>query len=181
MRVIAGEARGRRLVAPRGLTVRPTADRVRQSIFDMLAFRWAGGRVLDLFAGTGAMGIEALSRGAAEAVFVERDRMALAALEENLRRCGYENRARIVRGDFRRALHSLAASGVRVGLAFIDPPYEAGLIDEAMVGIAPLLTPGAWVVVETATTEPPPVLPTGWHVEAERSFGRTKVYLYRYE
>lgn len=180
MRVIAGSVKGRSLKAPRGLVTRPTADRVRQSIFDMLAFRSEAASVLDLFAGSGAMGIEALSRGAGRAVFVDKNAEALKAIEENLRKCGFERQARIERGDFRTALRRLAVSGERFDLVFIDPPYEGGVRDEAMLGAGQVLAPGGYVVVETASTEEHPAVPDGWALEVERKFGRTVVYLYRY-
>lgn len=180
MRVIAGESRGRKLVAPAGMATRPTADRVRQSLFDMIAVRWAGGAVLDVFAGSGALGIEALSRGAAAAVFLEQHPSALKAVEANLAALRYGDRATVLRGDFRAGLRRLAGEGRRFVLVFIDPPYEAGLRDEAAQRVTPLLAPGALIAVETADTEPPFAAPAGWMPEAERKYGRTLIYLYRY-
>jgi 16S rRNA (guanine966-N2)-methyltransferase len=118
MRVVSGSARGRKLVAPAGLNTRPTSDRAREAIFSILASLDAieGATVADLFAGSGAMGIEALSRGAAHATFVERDRDALAAIEANLASTGLAGAATVVRGD------ALAFRG-ECDLAFIDPPY----------------------------------------------------------
>lgn len=180
MRVIAGEVRGRKLVAPAGLATRPTADRVRQSLFDMIAVRWTGGKALDLFAGSGALGIEALSRGADEAIFVDQHAAALKALETNLAACRFAERAQVVRGDFRTALRKLAAEGRRFDLVFIDPPYEGGMRDAAAAAATAVLAPGALVAVETADTEPPFTAPAGWTLEAERKYGRTLIYLYRY-
>jgi 16S rRNA (guanine(966)-N(2))-methyltransferase RsmD len=180
MRVIAGSVKGHKLTAPRGMATRPTADRVRQSIFDMLAFRCEPERVLDLFAGSGALGIEALSRGAKRAVFVEKNPEALKAVAENLNKCGFTSAAQVQRSDFRSALRKLGSEGERFDLVFIDPPYEGGVRDEALAGIQPLLQPGALVVVETASTEKAPVAPAGLSLELERKFGRTMVFLYRY-
>lgn len=180
MRVIAGEVRGRKLVAPAGLATRPTADRVRQSLFDMIAVRWQGGDALDLFAGSGALGIEALSRGADEAVFVDQHAAAIKAVEANLAACRFTGRAKVLRSDFRSALRKLEAEGRRFSLVFIDPPYEGALRDDAARAAAAVLAPGALVAVETADTEPPFAAPPGFTLEAERKYGRTLVYLYRY-
>ena len=99
LRISAGAARGRRLTVPEGLSIRPTSDRVRQAIFNVLGQFFDGERVLDLFAGSGAMGLEALSRGAGRLTLVEQDREAIRAIEANLRMLGWEERARVVRGD----------------------------------------------------------------------------------
>ena len=138
-RIIAGAWRGRRLAAPPGLGTRPTAERVRQALFDMLAHApWAqaagsgrsaieGALVLDAFAGTGALGLEALSRGAAEAVFMERDPAALAALRANIAACDAADRARVFPGDV-----LAAREGMPCGLVFLDPPYGQGLVARAV-------------------------------------------------
>ncbi len=122
MRVVAGSARGRRLQAPSGRSTRPTSDRVREAVFNMLTSRdaVAGATVLDLFAGTGAMGIEALSRGASAATFVESDGGAVRAIEANLALTGLADGARVVRAD---ALRWLEGAGA-FDLAFVDPPYD---------------------------------------------------------
>jgi 16S rRNA (guanine966-N2)-methyltransferase len=181
MRVIGGEARGRRLRAPVGLVVRPTADRVRQTVFDLLAFRWSGGRVLDVFAGSGALGIEALSRGADAAVFLEKDPAALAALTANLEVCRFTDRAVVRRGESRLGLKTLAGKGERFSLVFVDPPYAAtGLRDEILTLLPPLLVSGAYIVVETSSAETSPAALPEWELITERRFGRTQVYLYCY-
>ena len=174
MRVIAGQAKGRELVAPKGMRVRPTSDRVRQSLMDILA-PWTVGRVwLDLFAGTGAVGIEALSRGARRVVFVENDRRALSALEANLRRTGLMDGADVRRLSVAQALPALAAEGWSFDVIFADPPYERGLVDETVsrVGSMSLLAPGGLLVVQHSSRERP-VAPSGWRVVREASFGET--------
>lgn len=123
IRIIAGELRGRRLKVPAGNDVRPTADRVREALFDILGDTVVGARVLDLFAGSGALGIEALSRGARGASFVERDRRALAALGENLERLGLGARSTVLRGDALARL-SGGSQGDGFDLVLADPPYE---------------------------------------------------------
>ena len=127
MRVLAGDLRGRRLVAPGGDRTRPTAARVREALFDVLApLHPGGGAVLDLYAGSGALGIEALSRGFAQACFVERAAAALRALRHNLRTLGVEDRALVVPGGVERFLDSPRATTAAFDLVLADPPYALG-------------------------------------------------------
>lgn len=149
LRIVGGAARGRKLRVPRGLRVRPTADRVRETIFNILGQRFDGERVLDLYAGSGAFGLEALSRGAGEAVLVDADREAIAACRENASALGYDARVEIVRSDALAALERFAAAGRRFDLVFLDPPYAAGP-KEALVHLdrLHLLAPGGCVVAE---------------------------------
>ncbi|PWC27860.1 16S rRNA (guanine(966)-N(2))-methyltransferase RsmD [Teichococcus aestuarii] len=162
MRIIAGRHRGRRLEAAPGATTRPTADRVRQALFDMLWHApWAGraaveeAAVLDAFAGTGALGLEALSRGAASACFIERDRVALGVLRANITACGEGERARILPGDATRPPRAPAPCG----LIFLDPPYAQDLVPRALaaLGAAGWVAPGALVVAETGREEALPL------------------------
>jgi len=156
MRVVAGRHKGRRLVAPQGLDTRPTADRVRQALFDILAHSplcdLDGARVLDAFAGSGALGIEALSRGADRVVFLDTHPAAVAAIRANLATVGEEGRAQVLRADAARP----PAAPWTAELALLDPPYRAGLAPLALVGLAAggWLAPQALVVVETAADEP---------------------------
>jgi len=154
MRVIGGHDRGRRLRAPRGLRTRPTADRMRETLFDVLGPAVAGARVLDLFAGTGAVGIEALSRGAARVVFVERDQAALRALRANLAALAASRAAaRVVAGDVLRVLSDLGAHEGLFDLVFIDPPYATGLAARALATLAAarVCRDGTEVVVQHST------------------------------
>ena len=172
MRVIAGRLRSRRLRAsPKG--VRPTADRVRESLFAALG-DVAGTRVLDLFAGTGALGIEALSRGASWAVFVEPARASLAVLRGNLSDLELGAASQVLPIDAQRALSRLAARDERFDLVLVDPPYDAGLqapVLESLLRFG-LVTPGGSVVVERAKRN---ALETaqGWMRERERTYGDT--------
>jgi 16S rRNA (guanine966-N2)-methyltransferase len=175
MRVIGGADRGRRLRAPRGSRTRPTADRMRVTLFDILGPTVAGMRVLDLFAGTGAVGIEALSRGAARAVFVEKDRHALRALRAN-RAALHQSRerARVVAGDALGVLPVLEAEGP-FDLVFLDPPYAGGGAARALLALArsPLLRAGTRVVVQHSAHAALPV-PAGLRAVRElRRFGGT--------
>jgi 16S rRNA (guanine(966)-N(2))-methyltransferase RsmD len=123
MRIVAGEHRSRRLVVPPGRDVRPTSDRAREAVFASLGARVVDARVLDLFAGSGALGLEALSRGAASCRFVERDTQALGAIRENVEALGEHARATVERGDAMRVLRRAAAAGERYDLILVDPPY----------------------------------------------------------
>ncbi len=124
MRIIAGEYGSRRLAVPRGLATRPTLERTRESLFSILAPALSDARVLDLFAGSGALGLEALSRGAALAVFCDNARDAVRALRENIHSLGTENRSRLLAMDYHKALHALQQEGALFDLVFMDPPYD---------------------------------------------------------
>lgn len=178
MRIIAGEARGRRLYAPAGEDTRPTADRVRESLFNILGARVRDARVLDLFGGTGAMALEALSRGAARAVIVDSARQAAAAIERNARAVlgeGYAERARIVRADYRAAIDRLA--GERFDLVFLDPPYRmADAYGDALERLRArgALGEGCRIVLERAR-EQSIALPEGFARVDVRDYGKTSV------
>ncbi|MGH8992733.1 MAG: 16S rRNA (guanine(966)-N(2))-methyltransferase RsmD [Acidimicrobiia bacterium] len=174
-RVIAGEAGGRRLAVPRGGGVRPTSDRVKESVFSALGPRLVGSRVLDLYAGTGALAIEALSRGAAGAVLVERDREALAAIATNLEATGV-GPARVIRGDVVAVLGSPPAPEGPFDLVLADPPYD--LPGEDVATVLTLLAGGGWLAPESVVViERPPgaTVPPGWVSTWERCYGDTLV------
>jgi 16S rRNA (guanine966-N2)-methyltransferase len=184
MRVIGGRDRGRRLRAPRGLETRPTADRVRVTLFDVLGPAVTGARVLDLFAGTGAVGIEALSRGAARVVLVERDQAALRALRANLGALGASRAAaRVLAGDVLRLLPTIGAQEGPFDLVFIDPPYTttlAGRTLEALVGTR-VCREGSEIVVQHSTrTELAAVRGLAAH-RRPRRFGDTALAFFRAE
>lgn len=171
MRIIAGRWRGRKLVAPHGLATRPTADRVREALFSMLASRlgtFEGLRVADLFAGSGALGLEALSRGAAHCTFVESDARAVTAIRANV--AALDAEAEIRQGA---AEHARIAGPI--DLTFLDPPYETGLAASALAALP--LAPGGWASVETGRGET--VEAEGFGIEAERSYGKAKITLLR--
>ena len=144
MRVIAGSARGRRLKGPPGDDTRPMMDRVKEALFSSLGVRVVGARVLDLYAGSGALGIESLSRGAGSVVFVEKGRAALATLRNNMETLGFDGR--VIAGDVG---SYLAAAGDRFDLVFVDPPYRLSLalVDEVLEGAAALLANGGTMVL----------------------------------
>ena len=169
MRIIAGRWRGRKLVAPPGAATRPTSDRVREALFSMLASRigdFEGLKVADLFAGSGALGLEALSRGAAHCTFVETDRAAIEAIRSNIAALGASGEVLT-----RSAEH--AALPTPVHLAFLDPPYASGLVPAVLERLP--LAQGGWVSVETGRGET--VAAPGFTVEAERDYGKAKITL----
>lgn len=170
MRVIAGTARGLTLVAPRGRATRPITDRVKETLFAILGERVPEARVLDLYAGSGAVGIEALSRGASHATFVERDRAALSALRFNLEHTGLAAVASVDGSDVERFL-ARAASGVW-DLVVLDPPYEERAIVAPLRSLGPLLAPGAAVVLKHHWRSEVPEV-EGMSTVRQRRFGET--------
>jgi 16S rRNA (guanine966-N2)-methyltransferase len=178
MRVIAGVARGVPLVAPRDRGTRPITDRVKETLFGILGDRVPGARVLDLYAGSGAIGIEALSRGAAHATFVERAPSALAAVRTNLERSRLAELARVERREVERFLRD--ATDDAWDLVFLDPPYELRAIVAPLRAVVPHLAPGATIVVKHFwRTEPPEV--AGLTAVRQRRFGETMLTFWEAE
>lgn len=186
VRVIAGRFRGQGITAPRGAATRPTSDRVREALFSILG-DVEGLDVLDLFAGSGALGLEALSRGARSATFVEEARPALAALRANRAALGVEDETTVVAADARVALKRLAREGRAFGLVLADPPYAAPGVGGVLGDLVALhlLTPGAWVVLEHAAraTAPAPA-PAGeappLTARFTRAYGDTALTFFRW-
>ena len=186
MRIVGGRHRGRRLVAPPGDAVRPTSDRAREALFNILShgefaasgLPFADESVLDAFAGTGALGLEALSRGAAAAIFIETDRAALAALRNNIAALDEEDSAQIIAGDATRPPRARSACAI----AFLDPPYRSGLAGAALSALseAGWLTRRALAIVETAAGEPFSA-PEGFTLIDERVYGAAKLIFLRRE
>jgi 16S rRNA (guanine966-N2)-methyltransferase len=170
MRVIAGSARGRQLVAPRDRRTRPISDRVKEALFGSIGARILDARVLDLYAGSGAIGIEALSRGAASATFVEHARQAVAAIRDNLERTGLTDRAEVQVKDV--AAFLAATREPAWDVVILDPPYAERTLDPPLEGLVPHLAPGALVVVKHFWRTP---IPAGQGLAATRTrrFGET--------
>jgi len=176
MRIIAGQWRGRTLVAPSGLETRPTADRTREALFSMLTSRlgsFEGLRVADFFAGSGALGLEALSRGAAHCVFVDHDKAAIATIRANVAKLEAS-------ADIRpQAVAALGPIAQPCDLLLFDPPYGSGGGAALLERLTRLgwAAPGAWAGIETAKAEA--VSATGWTVDAERHHGKARITLLR--
>jgi 16S rRNA (guanine(966)-N(2))-methyltransferase RsmD len=154
MRIIAGALKGRRLQVPSWDGLRPTSDKLRETLFNVLGPRMPDARVLDGYAGTGAVGIEALSRGALHVTFVERDPRAIQLIETNLRRCGVSDRYAIIREGFASAAARFASGAFDI--LFLDPPYGVGELPSALEHAAALASSDALVVVEHAKRDVPP-------------------------
>lgn len=179
MRIIGGDFKGRVLAPVKGRT-RPTAAKVREAIFDILGAAVLNTGVLDLFAGTGALGIEALSRGAAQAVFVEDQPAALRGLRRNLETLGLQDRSLVLPLPAAAALKKLAARPARFDLIFLDPPYgEGAAASLASLAAAQLLRPQAWVVAEHSRRETLPEASFGLALLTLRRYGDTQVAFYR--
>ncbi|UCG80487.1 MAG: 16S rRNA (guanine(966)-N(2))-methyltransferase RsmD [Desulfobacterales bacterium] len=180
MRVTGGALRGKRLYALRGLTIRPTTDYLRESIFNILAGGVENAVVLDLFAGTGSLGIEALSRGAAKAVFVDKAPQALKALHRNICACSLEARSTILKRDILRGLNFLKSIGPAFDLVFIDPPYEKGLVERALQRLdrAESTSEKVCIVIEHGTREIPPKQVARFTLSDQRQHGKTLVSFY---
>jgi 16S rRNA (guanine966-N2)-methyltransferase len=176
VRIIAGTAKGRRLVSPRGGATRPLTDRVREALFSSLGADVIGARVLDLYAGSGSVGLEALSRGAASVVFVERDRRALTALRTNVAAVGLGGE--VVADDVERYVTRLADS---IDVAFVDPPYALPLasILTVLERMEPSVTDGGTVVVHRRKGEEPPQHVAGLTLVDRRRYGDAAVWRYR--
>ena len=179
MRIIAGKWRGKPLAAPPGETTRPTSDRAREALFSMLVSRvgdFEDLNVADLFAGTGALGLEALSRGAAGCVFVESNPMALKALQANIAKTGAADVSQVMA----QPAESLTAARKPCDILFLDPPYGGGLGPKVLRRIATKgwIAPGAWVSLETARDEN--VVLDGFTVDAVRDHGKARLHLLRY-
>jgi 16S rRNA (guanine(966)-N(2))-methyltransferase RsmD len=174
MRVITGSARGRRLKTPANDEIRPTTDNVKEAVFNILQFDIEGRRVLDLFAGTGQLGIECLSRGAREVVFIDQSRDAVKIVKENLKTCGFT--APVLQQDAVAYLHG----GGKFDLIFIDPPYDAGLYDMVLetVNSVDNLTDGGIIVCESRRETPMPEMTAPYFKRREYRYGKVKLTMY---
>jgi 16S rRNA (guanine966-N2)-methyltransferase len=181
MRIIAGTARGLRLKMVPGKHVRPTADRVKESLFHIIGPFFDGGWVLDLFAGTGALGLEALSRGMDRAVFVDRHRLSVETIRANVQLAGFEKQSEIYQRDARAAIRVLARRGIRFQFVFVDPPYREGLHVPVLkqLAVTPILEKNGMVVVESASDQELPKAVEELHVTRELAYGDTVIRLYQ--
>lgn len=183
MRIIAGTARGRRIDTPQGRNTRPTLDRVKEGMFGMIQFDIQNRVVLDLFAGSGNLGLEALSRGAERAVFCDFSREAAAVIERNVKNLGFCDRARIYCCSSADAIARLAMDGERFSLVFLDPPYASGLLEGTTARLAELnlLAPGCIVVAEHTFGTAVKLDTATFAVRPPRKYGDVAVTIIRYE
>jgi 16S rRNA (guanine966-N2)-methyltransferase len=186
MRIIAGTARGRRLAAPGSRTreIRPTSDRAREALFSILADRVRGARVLDLFAGTGALGLEALSRGAASVLFVDQGRAALTLLHKNIELCGFWEKSVVMQRDLTRSLSFLqpAAPAGGFSLVFSDPPYQSKQAERIIreLGRVEAVSPGGMLVAEASAADLLPESVPPFFLADRRVYGEAGFWFYLY-
>jgi 16S rRNA (guanine966-N2)-methyltransferase len=177
MRIISGTSKGRRLTALRGHSIRPTSDRIKESIFNILGREIEGKAVLDLFAGTGNLGMEALSRGARQTIFVERAREALRMIQRNLLQCGFSGQAEVIPKDVNRVIGILEARGMFFDIILMDPPYEKGWVQRTLLKLNrhKIYHEGSILVIEHSRREPLPQQTGRWVVIKQRMIGDTMI------
>ena len=182
LRIIAGELKGRKLRSVRGTKTRPTADRIREAIFNILAFQIQGSTVLDLFAGTGAFGIEALSRGAESAVFVDVENDSISVLQKNIKNLSLESLTKILRWDLTRDLNCLGSFPSAFNLIFMDPPYNKKMIEPTLFNLhsSQSIEIGARIVVEHSYLEPVLRSRLPFEIYDQRRYGKTLVSFLNY-
>ncbi len=176
MRVITGTARGRRLKTLEGNDVRPTTDRVKEAVFSIIQFEVQSAKVLDLFAGSGQMGVEALSRGARLAVFVDHSKQSLEVVRENLKSTGLTAGSRVVTMDYK---SFLLGCRDRFDIAFLDPPYRQGLLQEALPLVAACMEPGGVILCEHQKGEELPETVVDFKLQKQYNYGKITVTAYR--
>jgi 16S rRNA (guanine966-N2)-methyltransferase len=178
MRIVAGVFGGRRLHPPKGMKIRPTSDRVREAIFSIIGQAASGANVLDLFAGTGALGLEALSRGASKALFVDQSLAAVQLIRANIKACNVAEHVRVIHGSVDQTIHRLGVQGECFDLIFMDPPYGEGSIQKTLVNLAGVARPGALIVAEHDSKDVLPSNSQEWMRTQERRYGDTTVSFY---
>ena len=177
MRVITGSARGRKLKTPENYDIRPTTDNVKESVFNIIQFDIEGRRVLDLFAGTGQLGIECLSRGASSAVFVDQSREAVKIVKENLKACGLSGT--VVQAD---AMSFLRTCG-KFDIIFVDPPYDSDLYESVLntVNSIDILSDGGIIICESRRERALPEMTAPYKKRKEYTYGKVKLCIYTKE
>ncbi len=182
MRIISGEARGRKLKGMKGMETRPTADRVKEALFSILGPELPGAKFLDLFAGTGSIGMEAISRGASLCVFVENREICIRTIRDNLTLCRFLDRAEVIRSDALQYLRQAAMKCEQFDLIYVDPPYDTGYVEKSLNLIANgnILTEKGLLVVETRKNSPEGlVIIPGLDVSRRANYGDTVLVFYR--
>lgn len=177
MRIIAGEARGRRIEAPAGRNTRPTLDRIRENMFNILQADIPGSRILDLFAGSGALSLESISRGAAEAVLVDSDRKAHMVQKQNAETLRFDDRIRLYCCDWSRAVRTLCEEGRKFDIIFLDPPYAMTDLRDVFTSLIPLMEKNAMIVLEHEAGKSVTV-PAAFSILKDRSWGFCAMTVY---
>lgn len=182
LRIIGGSLRGKKLHTVNGMHVRPTADRLRESIFNILSSRVHEAIVLDLFAGTGAFGLEAISRGAEYAVFIDNNRDALAVIAKNIKACAVSRQTKIIRWNIKKNLNCIKSFNPAFNLVFLDPPYNQSIVKPALLGLfqSNSLEKEARVMIEHAVEEPLPKELQAYEIDDQRKYGKTLVSFLNY-
>lgn len=175
MRVISGSARGRRLEALEGNDVRPTTDKVKESIFNIIQFGIEGRRFLDLFAGSGQMGIEAISRGAKQAVFIEQSRKALSVLKKNIASVRFEEKSKVINTD---AKAFLSTNREKFDIAFLDPPYNKGILQDVLPLVAENMNKGGLIICESPLKEELSEKIGEFSLDRSYHYGKIKISVY---
>lgn len=177
MRIITGKARGLQLTVPKTYDVRPTADRVKESVFNIIGSKIIGAHVLDLFAGTGNLGLESWSRGAQSSTFIDESKESLRLVQSNIKKCRAEEACTVVKGSAPAVAERLYREGKRFDFAFCDPPYNKGWVNRIIETLAryPFLSEGGYLVVERSAHEELPVLPAGYELVRSEKYGETIV------
>ena len=182
LRIIAGALKGKKLYSVEGTKTRPTSDRVREAIFNIISMRIGGAEVLDLFAGTGAYGLEALSRGAGRAVFADVDRDAILTLKRNIQACRLQAKTKIFQWDIKKSLNRLKTIAPAFNLVFMDPPYDQNLIRPGLENLlaCECLAKGACIVIEHGSRESLPESQDLIQLTDQRRYGKTIVSFFAY-
>lgn len=182
MRIITGRARGLKLTTPKNYDVRPTADRVKESVFNIIGSKITGAQVLDLFAGTGNLGLECWSRGAEHIVFTDMSRESLRLVQSNIAKCRAEADTETICGDACQLIDRLYKKGLRFDFIFADPPYNKGLVQKVIAALAqsPLLNDGGYLIAEHSSHDELGVLPPQFELVRCGTYGETKISFIRF-
>lgn len=177
MRIISGNFKGRKLKTLEGMNTRPTADRIKESLFNILGSKVYDSKVLDLFAGSGALGLEALSRGACFCVFIDSSKDAISIVKDNINLCKQENNSKIINKDYLVALKSLED---KFDIIFVDPPYSKGIEISVLENINTMLSEDGIIIIETDKADIPPDNINGLIKYDARKYGRTLISFYKH-
>jgi 16S rRNA (guanine966-N2)-methyltransferase len=182
LRIISGDLKGKKLRSIKGTKTRPTSDRVRESIFNIIAFHIQDTCILDLYAGTGAFAIEALSRHAKYAVFIDISKSAVSIIRENIKSCNFEDRVKVIKWDIYKNLKCVEHSNPAFDLVFMDPPYDKNFLKPTLFNLhlSGCMGRGCSIIVEHSLLEPIPTEPTGFELTDQRKYGKTLVSFLKY-